>query len=57
MIQWFTEFPEFAEITEFNEISTPFKEHSNPKRADAFDICLMLDSNFLFFGFSGDINI
>ena len=38
MLQWFTEFPEFAKIAEFNEISTPFKKHSNPKRAEAFDI-------------------
>ena len=28
MLQWFTKFPDLAEITEFNESSTPFRKNS-----------------------------
>ena len=28
MLQWFIRFPEFTEITEFNETSTPFRKNS-----------------------------
>ena len=29
MLQWFIRFPEFAEITEFNESYAPFRKNSN----------------------------
>ena len=29
MLSWFNSFPEFADITEFNENSAPFRKNSN----------------------------
>ena len=34
MLQWFIRFPEFAEITEFNESSAPFRKNSNVVTTD-----------------------
>ena len=42
MLQWFIRFPEFAEITEFNESSAPFSKNSNVNSNLGFQIVDLL---------------